>query len=74
MKIRRFGEKLRALRERHRISPVDLAHAFGYTSTSQIYYLETSKRSPTGDLILKVSKFFGVSADVLIDDALELDA
>lgn len=73
LKIERFGDKLKLLRERHKMTYVDLAHALGYGSTSQVYYLETSKRNPTAEVILKLSKLFGVSADVLLDDELELD-
>jgi transcriptional regulator with XRE-family HTH domain len=68
LKIARFGEKLRTLRERQRMNVVELAHALGYASTNQIYFLETSKRNPTAELVLKVSKLFNVSADDLLDD------
>ena len=72
LKIQRFGEKLRSLRERNNMNHADLAHSLGYASTNQIYQLEAGKRNPTADLILKVSKLFDVSADVLVDDELEV--
>ena len=73
LRVSRFGEKLKTLRQRHDMSVVELAHALGYGSTNQIYYLETNRRNPTADLILKVSKLFHISADMLLDDELELD-
>ena len=73
LEITRFGDKLRTLRERQRMNVVDLAHTLGYASTNQIYFLETGKRKPTAELALKVSKLFGVSLDVLLDDEHELE-
>ena len=73
LKVERFGEKLRALREHHQMNVVELAHTLGYASTNQIYFLETGKRNPTAELVLKVSKLFGVSTDVLLDDALDVE-
>jgi transcriptional regulator with XRE-family HTH domain len=74
VKIERFGEKLRQLREQRGLNVVELAHILGYASTNQIYFLETGKRNPTAELAVKVSKLFGVSTDDLLDDARELPA
>ena len=35
--------------------------------------IETGKRSPSANMILKVTRLFDVSADQLIKDELELD-
>jgi transcriptional regulator with XRE-family HTH domain len=70
--VKRFGEKLRALRKQHNMTHVDLAAVLGYASSSQISFLETGKKKPTADLILKVSKLFSIPADVLLDDGLDL--
>jgi len=51
---------------------VDLAAVLGYASSSQISFLETGKKKPTADLILKVSKLFNISADLLLDDELDM--
>lgn len=72
LKIERFGEKLRVLRERHNMSLVDVAHALGYGSTTQVDHLEKGRRNPTAELVLKVSKLFNVSADDLVDDGREV--
>jgi len=70
--VRRFGEKLRALRKQHNMTHVDLAAVLGYASSSQISFLETGKKKPTADLILKISKLFNISADLLLDDELDM--
>jgi transcriptional regulator with XRE-family HTH domain len=72
LKIERFGEKLRLLRERRGMNVVELAHILGYASTNQIYFLESGKRNPTAELVLKVSKLFNVPADDLVDDGREV--
>jgi len=51
---------------------VDLAAVLGYASSSQISFLETGKKKPTADLILKISKLFNISADLLLDDELDM--
>jgi transcriptional regulator with XRE-family HTH domain len=69
----RFGEKLRTLRKMHNLTREQLAEAFGYKSENHITLLETGKRNPTAQLIVKVSLYFGVSTDVLLRDDLDLD-
>lgn len=50
----------------------ELAAALGYGSHSQINLVEVGKKQPTAELVLKVSDFFGVSADALLRDELEV--
>jgi transcriptional regulator with XRE-family HTH domain len=71
--VQRFGEKLRVLRTRNNMTHAELAAALGYSSSNQISHLENGRRNPTAELIFKVSKLFTVSADVLLDDELELN-
>src|SRR5690242_5318415 len=73
MSIVRFGEKLRALRHGHRMSQRELAAAIGIAAHSYINALETGKKKPTIELVMQLAKLFGVSADQLLDDALDLD-
>ena len=68
LKIERFGEKLRLLRERHHLTHLDIAYVLGYTGTSQVDHLEKGCRKPTAEVVLKIAKLFDVSADVLLDD------
>ena len=74
LRVERFGEKLRTLRKQHDMNLVELAYHLGYSGTGHVSQLETGRKGPTVDLVLKVSKLFGVSTDVLLDDALEVDA
>ncbi|NJN65212.1 MAG: helix-turn-helix transcriptional regulator [Chloroflexaceae bacterium] len=72
--MRQFGSKLRALRESRGMTLMELAQALGYpvSNNSYISQVETGKRVPKADFILKVATFFGVSADQLMRDDLEV--
>lgn len=72
LKVTRFGEKLRQLRQLHAMTHAELAVMVGYASSSHISLLENGHKNPTVDLVLKVSKLFGVSADSLIDDEISI--
>lgn len=71
-KTKRFGEKLRTLRKSRHLSMKDLASQFGYTSHSYVSEVETAKKQPTVEFILKTARFFDVSTDVLLKDELDL--
>jgi transcriptional regulator with XRE-family HTH domain len=66
-----FGEKLRTLRERRDMTQRMLASELGF-SQAYVYKLENGQRRPSGELVFKVSQIFNISADVLLNDALEL--
>jgi transcriptional regulator with XRE-family HTH domain len=71
--MQRFGEKLCTLRVRHGISQQKLAAELGASAHSFIYKLETGVKRPNAEHLLKLSRLFGVSIDVLLKDELELD-
>jgi len=71
--MKRFGEKLRVLRERHNISLRQLSSRLGYSSHSYVTALEKNERKPSAEVILKIADIFGVTADQLMRDELELD-
>lgn len=71
--MNRFGEKLRVLRNKHKITLLQLAQEFGYTSHSYLSEIEYGHKTPTVGLVLKVSRFFNVSTDSLLKDEMELD-
>jgi len=52
----------------------ELAEALGYSSHAHISLVETGRRKPSRDLILRVAQFFNVSTDQLVRDDLDLDA
>lgn len=70
----RFGEKLRALRLRRGLTLDQLATALGYRTHSYLSEVESGKKRPTAELALKVSRYFGVTTDVLLKDEVELDS
>ena len=51
----------------------ELAAALGYAGTGYLSDIEFGKKYPTADLILKVSRLFGVPMDQLAKDELDLD-
>lgn len=68
----RFGEKLRALRQKKGLNQTMLAQRMGYSTQAYISELESGKKKPTAEFILKVSRLFRVSCDVLMKDELDL--
>ena len=70
--MQRFGEKLRALRARRGLSYRELA-ALLEVSHGHLVGIEANRHKPSADLILKIADIFGVTADQLMRDELELD-
>jgi transcriptional regulator with XRE-family HTH domain len=71
--VQRFGEKLRTLRVRRGMTVRELATALGYVGHSYVNGVELGRNKPTPELIVRAALLFGVSADVLLRDDLELD-
>ena len=69
----RFGEKLRAIRHSRGMTLKDLAARMDYKSHGHLSRIETGQEKPTADLVLKVSRSFGVSCDALMKDELEVE-
>lgn len=69
--MKRFGEKLRALRIRAGISQAELGSQLE-VDQSYIGRLEKGTRTPNVALILKIVELFGVTSDELIRDDVEL--
>lgn len=70
---KRFGEKLRTLRRGQKMSQQALAEVVGVTR-GFIAQMELGEKIPNVAMLLKVSRYFEVSADVLIKDELDLEA
>lgn len=68
----RFGEKLRALRTRRRLTLTQLAGQLGYQAHGHLSEIESGKKLPTAGMALKVARLFAVSTDVLLKDELEI--
>ena len=71
--MRRFGEKLRILRQRHGVSLRDLATTLGFQSHAHVARIERGEKTPSAEVILKIAEVFQVSLDQLMRDDLELD-
>ena len=71
--MKRFGEKLRTLRIQHKLTIRQLASDLDLKSSGHITDLEKGRIYPSMALFLKITQFFNVSADQLINDDLELD-
>lgn len=72
-KVERFGEKLRFLRKQHGMTLKELAKQTNYATHSHISDMETGKKKPTLDFVMRLATIFNISLDRLLDDDLELD-
>lgn len=70
--MQRFGEKLRRLRKRHGLTQKELAQELGIAAQSFINALETGKKQPSVEVLVKISRLFQVSMDQLAKDELEI--
>ena len=71
--MQRFGEKLRALRTRHKMTLKELAMELGLHAHGYISEIETGKKKPTAELVLKVARLFDVTTDQLLKDEIDLE-
>jgi transcriptional regulator with XRE-family HTH domain len=69
--MQRFGEKLRTLRERERMSQEALGTRLGFTR-EHVSNLERGKKRPSAEVVLRIANLFGVLADVLMRDELDI--
>ena len=70
--IQKFGKKLRTLRLQQKLTLQELAHELGYVAHGYISEIESGKKKPTADFVLKVADFFDVTTDKLLRDELRL--
>ena len=71
--MQKFGVKLRILRLHHKLSLQSLANKLDLNAHSYISELESGKKKPTAEFVLKVSRLFDVSTDQLLKDELDLE-
>jgi transcriptional regulator with XRE-family HTH domain len=72
--MKRFGEKLRALRVQHGLTQRELAGILGYRNDGYISLLEAGKKIPTVEFMMKVAQYFHVTLDQLAWDHLPISA
>jgi transcriptional regulator with XRE-family HTH domain len=68
-----FGEKLRGLRRQRSLKQTDVAQGLELVSQAHISYLESNRKEPSIDLVLKIAAFFGVTTDYLLRDSIPID-
>jgi len=75
--ISRLGRKVRYLRERAGLTQAELAQAIGLRESSKgfISEIESGKKTPKAELVLRLADHFGVTTDYLMrdDQGAELD-
>jgi transcriptional regulator with XRE-family HTH domain len=71
--MKRFGEKLRALRKQRGMTLEDLAAALGLATHSHLSNIEVGRKQPSLELAIKIADLFQVTVDQLVRDNLELD-
>jgi transcriptional regulator with XRE-family HTH domain len=69
---RNFGRKLNYLRLQNGLTLQELARQLGHSAHGYISELESGKKVPTVEFVLKVSDLFGVPTDQLIRDELSI--
>lgn len=71
--MQRFGEKLRILRTGKQMTLKELASSLGLTAHGYISEIESGKKKPTAEFVLKVARYFKVSTDKLLKDELNVE-
>lgn len=68
--IEHFGRKVRRLRERAGLNQTELAQALGLSERSKGYIseIESGKKIPPAETILRIAQHFHVSTDYLLRD------
>jgi transcriptional regulator with XRE-family HTH domain len=70
--MKRFGEKLRILRHRQKLTQKQVSDKLG-VSRPYVAKMERGEKMPNAPMILKIADIFGVTADQLMRDELELE-
>lgn len=70
--LMRFGEKLKILRTGKELTLSQLAEQLGLKSHSYLSELESGRKVPTSELVLRVSRLFCVTTDCLLKDEEEI--
>ena len=69
--MKRFGEKIHALRIKHGYTSRQLAEKLDVSHT-HILRMEKGEKGPSASLVLRMAQLFDVSADQLMRDDLEV--
>jgi transcriptional regulator with XRE-family HTH domain len=74
--IQKFGTKVRYLRERSGLTQSELAEHIGLSTQSKgfISEIESGKKIPRAEWIVRLALYFNVTTDYLLLDSIERDA
>jgi repressor LexA len=70
--MKRFGKKLRTLREKRGLSYRQLAAEIGYSHVHLIG-VERGEHMPSAEMVLKLALYFNVTTDQLLQDDQDVD-
>ncbi len=71
--MKRFGEKLRRLRQKSGLTTRKLATILEMKSHSHVADMESGRSYPSVELLLKLADLFHVTTDQLLRDELEVE-
>lgn len=71
--ITQFGEKLRSLRVHYGITLAQLSQILEYHTHSYLSEIESGKKAPTVNLVVKIARLFSVTTDELLKDEMTID-
>jgi transcriptional regulator with XRE-family HTH domain len=63
---------MRTLRMRRGLSQRQVADMLGFSAHGFVGFLESGKKQPSAELVVKIADLFGVSTDALMRDELDL--
>ena len=69
-----FSRKLLYLRSKQGMNQTDLARRLGLHTQSHLSRLETGRKEPSVDMVLRIADLFGVTTDYLLRDAIPVEA
>lgn len=67
-----FGPKLQFLRQERKWGQTQLSRALGLARRSYISNLETGRKMPSIDLVIRIANLFDVTTDYLLQDAIPI--
>ncbi len=71
--MKKFGIKLRTLRNSRGMTLKELATQLGLHAHGYLSEVESGKKKPSIELVLKVSRFFEVATDDLLKDERDVE-
>jgi transcriptional regulator with XRE-family HTH domain len=69
-----FGAKLHHLRRHYRLTQKELADRLGLASQAYISNVEAGRKTPSLDVIVRLSRLFAVTTDYLLRDTIPLES